>query len=65
MKTTNETKETFCLEIMYKIRTSLRAAVNEFFNAHYDSVGLKQRLRYSDGKVYEITVREVKDEDTQ
>ncbi len=62
MKIGNETNETRCLEMLMKIRVSLRAAVSEFFGSHFDSVGLKQRLRYSDGKVYEITIREVKDE---
>lgn len=65
MKIGNETNETRCLEMLMKIRVSLRAAVVEFFGSHFDSVGLKQRLRYSDGKVYEITIKEVRDESPQ
>jgi len=65
MRTTIETKETRCLEMLMKIRVSLRAAVSEFFGSHFDAEGLRQRLRYSDGKVYEITIREVKNESAQ
>ena len=65
MKTTIETKETRSLEIMLKIRTSLHAAVVSFFGAHFDVDGMKQRLKYTDGKIYEITIREVKDESAQ
>lgn len=65
MKISNETKETRCLEMLMKIRVSLRAAVSEFFDSHFDAEGLRQKLRYSDGKVYEITIKEVKDESRQ
>jgi hypothetical protein len=65
MKTQSEKNETHCLDMMVRIRTSLRAAVKEFLTANYDVEGLRQRLRYSDGKVYEITIREVKDESAQ
>lgn len=62
MNKSTETNETRCIEIMLKIRTSLRAAVVDFFGAYFDSKGMVQRLKYSDGKVYEITIKEVRDE---
>ena len=55
-------KETRCFQILLEIRNSLRAAVRESLESHFDLMGLEWKFIYSDGKTYRVRVEEVRSE---
>jgi hypothetical protein len=55
-------KTTLLMDILLRIRRALVTDVESFADCNYTVAGLRQRIRYSDGKLYEITIKEMPDE---